>query len=237
MTNTSDNSDQTDNSTGLRTPSSPLLNKERLTISISPELLDLVDRRVDGVYLRNRSHVIESMLSEAFDKNGVEQAVFLAGGDKAQTFKPCLTDYLARCRDMHIGRLALITGYWGRVLTESLGAEETSGLDVRFGHAETGDAGALRDNRQLFAPGTLMIMNSLSCPAVDLSDFIQFHQRNNRVATVCYTDQAQSRGLYIFAPDIFRYIPSHGFAMFQTDVFPSLEEYQLLIEYHADTTR
>ena len=44
--------------------------KERLTITVDKELLDKVDKIVDGVNIRNRSHAIEylirSALSESF---------------------------------------------------------------------------------------------------------------------------------------------------------------------------
>ena len=59
------------------------MNRERITISIKKDLLSKVDKKVDGVKLRNRSHAVESLLSEALGINAIKDAIVMAGGEEA----------------------------------------------------------------------------------------------------------------------------------------------------------
>lgn len=208
--------------------------KDRLTVSISAEVLRLLDRKIDGVYLRNRSHAIESLLMQSLGLSNIHHAVFLAGGPQAENLKPIFLQTVQAVRALGISRLTVIYGHWGAKLKEQLSAEETSGLDVRFFAAASGDAGAFRDYRQEFRQGAMLVINTDRWPEVDLSELIAFHQRSSRVATVALTDRETAQGVYVFAPDIFRYIAAGSFQLFGAEVFPLLRQYNLLIEFQVE---
>ena len=51
--------------------------KERITITLDKELIKQIDKRVDGMGIKNRSQEIEFLLSDALGANIPKQAVFL----------------------------------------------------------------------------------------------------------------------------------------------------------------
>jgi NDP-sugar pyrophosphorylase family protein len=53
--------------------------RKRISITLKPELLKLLDQRVDGQRVRNRSHAVELMLSESL-KTPQVKALVLTGG-------------------------------------------------------------------------------------------------------------------------------------------------------------
>ena len=61
-------------------PPTVMRHKSRLTITLSPDLLDRVDKLIAGRTFSNRSQAIEALLRDSLRPN-VEAAVILAGGD------------------------------------------------------------------------------------------------------------------------------------------------------------
>ncbi len=59
------------------------MKRVRITISISQDVAKEVDNRIDGTHIRNRSHAIESLLSESLQLSSIKTAVILAGGKDA----------------------------------------------------------------------------------------------------------------------------------------------------------
>jgi len=58
------------------------MDKERITITISPAILTAVDALVDGKAIRNRSHAIEMLVSQSLGTS-IGDALILAGGGGA----------------------------------------------------------------------------------------------------------------------------------------------------------
>ena len=56
--------------------------KQRLTITLAPELLQAIDTLVDKKTIRNRSHAIEHLIRQSIGKN-ITTAVLLSGGNKS----------------------------------------------------------------------------------------------------------------------------------------------------------
>jgi hypothetical protein len=63
--------------------------KSRLTITLSPDVLEQLDRLIDGKTLRNRSQAIETLLRGSL-RPSVSTAVILAGGDQESEMVPAL---------------------------------------------------------------------------------------------------------------------------------------------------
>ena len=64
--------------------------KERITITLDENLIKQIDKRIDGLDIKNRSQEIENLLSESLGTNIPRKAVLLVGG-KGTRLKP-LTD-------------------------------------------------------------------------------------------------------------------------------------------------
>ena len=65
--------------------------KQKITISLSPDVLKQVESRVDRVYIRSRSDAIEKILREHFSR--MKRAVILAGGDPERIYIKELNTY------------------------------------------------------------------------------------------------------------------------------------------------
>ncbi len=55
--------------------------KERLTITLERNIIEEVDKSIDGINIRNRSHAIERLLEAALNQNAPRKAVIFAGGE------------------------------------------------------------------------------------------------------------------------------------------------------------
>ena len=68
--------------------------KERITITLDKNLIQQIDKRIDGIDIKNRSQEIENLLSESLGANIPRKAVLLVGG-KGTRLKP-LTDRIPK---------------------------------------------------------------------------------------------------------------------------------------------
>jgi len=69
--------------------------KQKITISIDPDLLKQVEARVDGIFIRSRSDAIEKSLLEYFSR--MKRAVILAGGEPERIYINELSKYAPLC--------------------------------------------------------------------------------------------------------------------------------------------
>ena len=54
--------------------------KERVTLTLDQGILKLVDKKVDGFNIKNRSHAVELLISKALKAHIPKKAVLLVGG-------------------------------------------------------------------------------------------------------------------------------------------------------------
>ena len=128
--------------------------KARLTITLSPDLVRMLDRTIDRRTIRSRSHAIEVLLRQSLAPE-VTTAVLLAGGRRKGgdipalapvCGQPLITLTARHLMDHGIRRLVILAGRNEAEIRAYLGDGESLGAEITY-LAESrplGTAGALK---------------------------------------------------------------------------------------------
>lgn len=168
--------------------------RERLTITLAPDLLQRVDRMVDRQTVRNRSHAIELLLRRSLEPT-VTHAVILAGGEHQDLPVPALASFGGRSliqlmiRHLNAHGIKQVVVLAGRHLDEIeaiVGQGDDLGLDIRYVHEDPplGTAGALKRAEPLLDGNPFLVMHADVLTDMDISDFIGFHFSEGSLATM-----------------------------------------------------
>ena len=167
--------------------------KARLTITLSPRVLDDLDRTIDGQTIRNRSHAIEVLLQRCL-KAHVGTAVVLAGGKAGRNApalqpiagRPLIARTLAHLMDHGVHDFLVLAGRHESAVRDLLGDGASLGASIRYlsEREPVGTAGALRLARPHLADGTFMVIHGDVLTDIDLSAFIDFHRTEGAPATM-----------------------------------------------------
>lgn len=175
--------------------------KERITVTLRPDLLPLLDAAIDGAKIRNRSHAIEYILTQYLG-SGIRRAVILAGGEgvNMRPFtlempkpllpikgRPLLDHTIERIRDAGIRDIYIVVGYKGEMIKEKFG--DGSRFDVRITYVTQegkGTASALASVKQfLDRPFLLYYADVLT--NMKLKNFLEFHGSHSGIGSVALT--------------------------------------------------
>ncbi len=174
--------------------------KNRITITVKPELLKKVDGMVGKGGIRNRSHAVEELLLRSVSKSDIDTAVILAGGDGVSlrpiTYeipkplipihgRPVLEHQVGMLKDSGISHIVLSVGYMKEKIKEHFG--NGSGLGVSIDYVEEdkplGTGGPLLLAKS-FIKGTVAVMNVDTLMAPDIREMYEFHKAQGRLATI-----------------------------------------------------
>ena len=194
--------------------------RERITISIKKELLNKIDQQVDGSRIRNRSHAIEHFVYEALGLADINNAVILAGGEEALKLIPIIEYFLEQFKIYGLSEVCLAVGYLGTKVKEYIGDGTKFGLKINYLEGGEGTGGAIKMLKEKFKR-SFIVVNLDEKIDIDFKKVISFHRKNLTLSTVATKDLKKFKGLYIFEPEIFKYIPN-GFSMVENDLFPKL---------------
>lgn len=177
------------------------MDRQRLTITIKKKLIDKIDESIDGTRIRNRSHAIEYLLSQAL-KPSVTQAVILAGGQgiklRPLTYeipkslipvcgKPILEYQIEMLRNANVRNIILAIGHLGGKIKEHFGNGTKLGVKITYSEESKplGTAGALTNCFQLLGKKIFLVIHGDSLIDIDLTEAINFHDNlKNTVATL-----------------------------------------------------
>jgi|OM-RGC.v1.007856230 NDP-sugar pyrophosphorylase family protein len=177
--------------------------KERITITLDTELLNQVDKRVDGTDIKNRSQEIEQILHEALGTKIPEKAVLLAGG-KGTRLRP-LTDTIPKALiDIHGKTITehlfdLLKKYGIRDVTLSVGYikdkikdyfQDGSKFGVNISYIEEtkalGTAGPLRLAKSSLKD-SFICSNGDELKKINIPRMFRLHKRKNALVTIALT--------------------------------------------------
>jgi NDP-sugar pyrophosphorylase family protein len=192
---------------------SKLMAKKRLTITLEETILKRVDSFIDGEKIRNRSHAIEFLLSQAFQRR-LNQAVILAAG-KGVRWKP-LTNELPKAliplkgrpilehtilylKKFGINQIYLVIGHLGEKIREYFGGGESWGVNIVYieDKKQKGTAPALKAVEAVIRKETFLVWYVDEIAEIDLFDFAEFHKKHKATVTLALSSVADPKDLGI----------------------------------------
>ncbi|MDD5489377.1 MAG: sugar phosphate nucleotidyltransferase [Candidatus Moranbacteria bacterium] len=176
------------------------MNRKRLTITLDNQLLQKIDRRVDGHKIRNRSHAIEAFLAEKLQSKILKKAIILGGG-KGIEFqgkiisklllpvggKTLIEKNIEILKEHGITELLLSLGGLGEQIREKLGDGSKYGIRILYFERDRGTAGILRQAKSTLDETFLMMNGDIYLENIDLLDMYDFHKDHKAKATILLT--------------------------------------------------
>ena len=198
------------------------MSRERVTITIKKDVLKALDKKIDGVKIRNRSHAVESMLSESLGFHAIKDAIVMAGGDDAIKSIAAIKDSLIRLNMIGIEEVIVALGFLGDKIKKGLGDGKEYGLKIEYLEKGEGTGGALKLLQKALKK-SFVVVNLDGKLDLDYKMVIDFHKNSVALCTVATNDIKSFKGVYILEPEVTKYIPE-GFSMLEEDIFPKLHK-------------
>lgn len=166
----------------------------RISITVRPEILNLLDSRVDGVKIRNRSHGVEHFLKKAL-VSPTGQAVILVGDEKKTLTDICgetvIEKILRTLAKASIYKVILCCKESDKALRKFLSKKKYEKFQFMFAKNENkGTAAALYHSKKLLDPSSFLLIYGDVVAEIDTFDLTDFHQSHKRIATMVITSVA-----------------------------------------------
>lgn len=177
--------------------------KERVTLTVETELLQHVDKTVDGYNVKNRSHAVELLLMKALGANHPKKAFILAGGKGTRLSpltkelpkpmiplhdKPLLEHVIGLFKKYGINDIVISLGYKGDKIKNHFGDGKKFGITIHYVEEQEplGTAGPLRLAQHLLTE-TFVMCNADELKNINLTDLFLFHKDHNATGTIALT--------------------------------------------------
>lgn len=169
--------------------------KQRLTITLSPDLLKVVDTLVDRRNIRNRSHAIEHLIRQSIGKN-ITTAVFLAGGYKETEENPLLKKLhgqtlleiqIKHLKKYGISKVVFCLNKSDQAIEKMYGDGEKFDIQLEYSYEskQLGTAGALKQAANLLQNDVaFVVLHADVISNIELDEVIEFHQTQHAEATL-----------------------------------------------------
>ena len=177
--------------------------KERITITLNSNLISQIDKRIDGVGIKNRSQEIEFLLAESLGINIPSKAVLLVGG-RGTRLRP-LTDKMPKAllpvhgktitehlfdllKKYGIRDSVLCVGYLKDKIKEKFG--DGSGIGMNISYVEEneplGTAGPLKLAKK-YLKDSFIVSNGDELKNINIPRMFRLHKRKDALATIALT--------------------------------------------------
>jgi len=180
------------------------LGRDRLTITLQPELIKALDKTIDGRTIRNRSHAIEYWLTQSLLPS-VTKVLILTGGEgvKFRPFtyelpkalvpvrgKPLLEHTFDLLKSQGLTDIVLSIGYLGDKIQQYFGDGSRFGVKLTYQEqkkSSQGTAQPVRQAREIIGDKKFLLMYGDVLADVDLRDLIEFHSAQKATVTMALT--------------------------------------------------
>lgn len=177
--------------------------RERLTITLKKDIVESLDKHIDGSRIRNRSHAVEYILGKFFSPK-VKKALILAGGQgtKMRPFtyempkamipinnRPVLEHVIENLRRNDIRDIIISIGHLGEKIKEHFGDGSKFGVKISYQtqKKETGTIEPILQAQKLIGNEPFLLYYGDVLTSIDLLDMADFHLSGGGVATVAIT--------------------------------------------------
>ncbi len=177
--------------------------KERLTITLDKDTISLLDTKIDGKKIKNRSHAIELFLSRVLGNNRPKKAVLLLGG-KGTRFRPITYEVpkallpvqgktvpehlIDLFKKYEIKDFIFSIGYKADKIRDYFGDGSKFGVNISYVEEKEpkGSAGAIKLAREHLKE-TFVLTNGDELKNIDLEEMYLSHKENNAMVTAALT--------------------------------------------------
>jgi len=180
------------------------MERERLTITLKKEIVNSVDRMVDGAKIRNRSHAIEYILSKNFFPEKTKVVILTGGkGVKLRPFtyempkallpihnKPLLQHTLEFMAKNGFRDIIVSTGYLGNKIKEYFKDGSNFGIKITYSEQKGREDSTIKpliQAKKFIDKSPFVLWYGDVLARVDLFDMLDFHKSNKSMVTMCVT--------------------------------------------------
>ena len=186
-------------------------NKIRITITLDKNILKKVDRLIGKDRIKNRSHAIETLLSQNLRHN-IKKAVILAAGKGVRwrplTYeipkalipikgKPIVEHTISRLKEVGITDICVVVGSLGDLIKDYFGDGERFGVNITYveDKQESGTAQAIKATKRFTKKEAFILWYIDEIADLDLNDFVDFHIREKGLCTIALSSVSDPKGL------------------------------------------
>ncbi len=184
------------------------MKRQRVTVTLRDDLLRRLDNMIDKKSIRNRSHAIEEVLIDRFEKNFVRQAVILAGGAGIEVNGRKTSSVLVEVdgatlleknikllKKIGVTTFIIAAGDFQEDIYAVLGDGGKMNIKVVYTGRDSGTAEVLRRAKDFLVDPFFMINGDVSLGKIDLDNVVLFHKNSRRLATLAVSVADKSRVL------------------------------------------
>ena len=177
--------------------------RERLTITLKKEILNDLDKHIDGSRIRNRSHAVEYILGKYFSPK-IKRALILAGGKglKMRPFtyempkamipingRPVLEYVIENLRRNDIREVIISIGHLGNKIKKYFGNGSKFGIKIEYlsQKKENGTIAPLLQAKEMLKKDPFIVYYGDVLSSIDLLDMSDFHITGGAIGTMAIT--------------------------------------------------
>lgn len=178
--------------------------KQKISLTLSDELVREVDATIDRQVVLNRSHAIEVLLKKALAQEKITQALILAGGKgtKFRPFtyeipkpmiplagKPILENIIVRLRNAGVKNILLSVSWKAEKIISYFGDGSNFGVKIDYiiEKEPLGTAGPLMLAENKLDKAFFMLNGDI-VSNIDYEDMMKFHKQSNESMTIALAE-------------------------------------------------
>ncbi len=160
--------------------------RTRITITLRPEILNLLDTKIDGIKIRNRSHAIEHFLKKTLTTS-INQAIILINKEQHSLQEICgetvIEKTLKSLKKASIKNIIIYATTNITKLKKYLNKKKFQTFNFTFINNNK-KTNPLTTCQQIINPETFIVINGDIVAEIDIYDLIDFHKTHKKTATM-----------------------------------------------------